>query len=419
MPFTYCCVPGCSNRGGHLFPKDGELKKKWLNAIKRNSYEEKHKEWTPSKSSVVCHDHFLQSDYTSSFEENIEINDPCTSDIGREECVESTTTPIVPDAESHILYTAVPLNSEFSCQTPPWVSLAIENFRHDDAGVLFYTGLANYNDFKFVLASLGEGIYHMNYMYNRVDQLNIENHFFLTLIKLRRHKTNFELSRLLSISEHSVTNIWITWLNFMSGQWKELDLWPSRDLVRFFSPSDFKLKFPSTRLFVDGTEMPVKKPKSPIAQQSTYSTYKNRNTVKVLVGCSPSGLVSYVSDSYGGSVSDRQIVERSNLINLCDPGDSIMADKGFNVQDLFAPSDVTINIPTFFKKRNRMTGKTVLRDRKISSKHVHIERIIGLAKTFKILTVAMNRTETKLSSDIIFVVFMLCNFRQCIIPRHA
>ncbi|VDI07047.1 Hypothetical predicted protein [Mytilus galloprovincialis] len=205
----------------------------------------------------------------------------------------------------------------------------------------------------------------------------------------------------------------------MSGQWKELDLWPSRDLVRFFSPSDFKLKFPSTRLFVDGTEMPVKKPKSPIAQQSTYSTYKNRNTVKVLVGCSPSGLVSYVSDSYGGSVSDRQIVERSNLINLCDPGDSIMADKGFNVQDLFAPSDVTINIPTFFKKRNRMTGKTVLRDRKISSKHVHIERIIGLAKTFKILTVAMNRTETKLSSDIIFVVFMLCNFRQCIIPRHA
>jgi hypothetical protein len=25
-----------------------------------------------------------------------------------------------------------------------------------------------------------------------------------------------------------------------------------------------------------------------------------------------------------------------------------MADKGFNVQDLFAPYDVTINIPTFF-----------------------------------------------------------------------
>jgi len=30
-------------------------------------------------------------------------------------------------------------------------------------------------------------------------------------------------------------------------------------------------------------------------------------------------------------------VERSNLVNKCDPGDEIMADKGFNVDDLFLP----------------------------------------------------------------------------------
>ena len=63
---------------------------------------------------------------------------------------------------------------------------------------------------------------------------------------------------------------------------------------------------------------------------------------------------------------------------MCDPGDSIMADKGLNVQDLFAPFDVSINIPTFFRKRNRLTGNIVLHDRKISSKRVHIERLIGL-----------------------------------------
>jgi hypothetical protein len=72
-------------------------------------------------------------------------------------------------------------------------------------------------------------------------------------------------------------------------------------------------------------------------------------------------------------------IKQTNVISLasfvCDKGDSIMADKGFNVQDLFAPYDVTINIPTFFRKKNRMTGKTVLKDRAISSKRVHIERI--------------------------------------------
>ena len=42
---------------------------------------------------------------------------------------------------------------------------------------------------------------------------------------------------------------------------------------------------------------------------------------------------------------------RSPLVNICDPVDSIMSDKGFNVQDLFAPKDAKVNIPTFFKKK--------------------------------------------------------------------
>lgn len=38
---------------------------------------------------------------------------------------------------------------------------------------------------------------------------------------------------------------------------------------------------------------------------------------------------------------------------MCEPGDSIMADKGFNVQDLFASNDITVNIPTFFKRKKQ------------------------------------------------------------------
>ena len=62
---------------------------------------------------------------------------------------------------------------------------------------------------------------------------------------------------------------------------------------------------------------------------------------------------------------------------------------------------------------------TVLRDRKISSKRVHIERLIGLAKTFKILKGPLNSTETKLASEIAYVCLTLCNFRKCIVPKHA
>ena len=304
-------------------------------------------------------------------------------------------------------------------QTSTWPSLCVEKFIYDPPGIMFYTGLQTYEVFIFVLATLGNAVYELNYLYYRSEQLSVENQLFLTLIKIRQHKTNFELSRLFNISETAVVNIWVTWVNFMAKQWREVNMFPDRNIVRFFSPLGFKAKFPSTRIIIDGTECPVMKPKSPIAQQATFSTYKNRNTIKLLVGATPGGLVNYVSPAYGGSTSDRQICERSNLLTLCDKGDSIMADKGFNVQDLFAPYDVTINIPTFFRKKNRMTGKTVLKDRAISSKRVHIERIIGLAKTYKILKEPLNVTETKLASEITFVCFMLCNFKPCIIPETA
>ena len=63
-----------------------------------------------------------------------------------------------------------------------------------------------------------------------------------------------------------------------------------------------------------------------------------------------------------------------------------------------------------------------LKDRKIASKRVHIERIIkfiGLAKTYKILRDPMMNMESSLASRIVKVVFMLCNFRKCIVPENA
>ena len=149
----------------------------------------------------------------------------------------------------------------------------------------------------------------------------------------------------------SVYGVIITWIKFMSLQWQEVDLWPDRDLVNFFSPSDFRAKFPMTRVILDGLEIPVKKPSNPAAQQITFSSYKNRNTAKVVAGITPGGLISYLSPAYGGSASDRQIIERSWLTKRTDPTDAIMADKGFDMQDIFAPYDVTVNIPTFFRKK--------------------------------------------------------------------
>lgn len=231
-----------------------------------------------------------------------------------------------------------------------------------------YTGLEAYDAIKFLFYTFGDTVNELTYYYGTSPSLSPENQLFLTLVKLRLARSNAELADMFRISEKEVVNIFVTWANFMYFQFKDIGWWPSRDLVKFYSPSDFKLRFPSTRIIIDGTEIPIKRPKQPVIQQGTYSSYKNRSTVKVLVGVAPGGLVSYVSDAYGGAASDQQICERSSLMTFCDPGDSVLADKGFNVQDLFISSKVIINIPEFFRKKNRMSGRSVVNDRKIASK---------------------------------------------------
>lgn len=238
--------------------------------------------------------------------------------------------------------------------------------KFSDSEIHHYTGLETYEKFQMVLQTLGPAENHLSYFYGFKPTLSVEDQFFLTLIKLRTHPCNKELCIYFDLNEKQISNIFITFINFMYLQWSEINWWPNRELVKYFAPSDFYSKFPNTRCIVDGTEFPIMRPNKPVAQQATFSTYKNRTTMKSLIGSTPGGLISYISPAFAGSTSDRQIVERSSLPQMCDMNDELMADKGFNVEDIFLPYHVSINIPTFFKKKTCMSNETVQRDRKIS-----------------------------------------------------
>lgn len=107
-----------------------------------------------------------------------------------------------------------------------------------------------------------------------------------------------------------------------------------------------------------------------------------------MVGITPRKAVSFLIDAYGGCTSNRQIMEDCTLYteanHYFEKGDSIVADRVINVQDLFALQGVKLNIPTMLKEKTQLDPGEIAKDTQISSMSVETKRVIDLAKRLKL-----------------------------------
>jgi len=97
-------------------------------------------------------------------------------------------------------------------------------------------------------------------------------------------------------------------------------------------------------------------------------------TWKSLVGISPAGVITYISDLWAGSISDKQITKESGIVQLCEPGDSIMTDKRFTISDLTTPLGIGLTIPPFKKKKKQFLKRDVEKTKDIANARIHVER---------------------------------------------
>ena len=142
------------------------------------------------------------------------------------------------------------------------------------------------------------------------------------------------------------------------------------------------LKTPSTRVIIDCTELFCQRPSSLTIQSSLFSHYKYHVTYKGLVGIAPSGGIIFVSELYDGSISDVEIVKRCGILQkeLWRDSDSLMADRGFTIQNLLKPLGVSLNIPAFLQGREQLTMEEVTESQTIAAVRIHVERAIQRVK---------------------------------------
>ena len=173
-------------------------------------------------------------------------------------------------------------------------------------------------------------------------------------------------------------------------------------------PDVFKQKFPNTRVIIDCTEIAVEAPESWHARSVFYSDYKSHNTYKAVIGITPAGGLSFVSELFPGSVSDREIVCRCGVLNpiFWDKDDEIMADKGFTIRDLLDQIGVKLNIPIFMENNAQFSAEQVIVNQRIASLRIHVERYINRIKNFHILDRPLPLTMHGSANQI----FTICSF---------
>ena len=115
---------------------------------------------------------------------------------------------------------------------------------------------------------------------------------FLVLYWLCCNALEKDIGNRFDLHPSSVSCIILSWIN-LYFKLKQLPIWASRQMVNDTMPACFKAHYPQTRI-IDCTEILIQMPSSFRAQSQTYSQYKSHNTAKVLVGISPSGMITLI-----------------------------------------------------------------------------------------------------------------------------
>ncbi|RMX53509.1 hypothetical protein pdam_00017347, partial [Pocillopora damicornis] len=121
-------------------------------------------------------------------------------------------------------------------------------------------------------------------------------------------------------------------------------------------------------MVIDCTDIKFAAPVLMSQQSATHSSYRGMNSIKVIIGVAPNA----------------EITHESGLLNHLTPGDMILVDKGFLIQDI-VPHGVSVKIPPFLNK-GAFTESEAKATKGMARCHIHVERVHAWLKDFRILT---------------------------------
>lgn len=242
-------------------------------------------------------------------------------------------------------------------------------------------------------------------------KLTAREEMILTLMKLKLGLLDEDLADRFNVSTSHVSRIFTTWLNILSEVFGALVYNPPREIVRENLPLKFKnSQYSGVRHIIDCSEVFIEKPQNLEVRAKTWSDYKQHHTAKFLVSITPSGMFNFVSETWGGRASDKHITTYSGFLDIIEPYDVILADRGFQIQREVTLQNAFLMVPPSRRGVAQMTQGEVKKTKEIANHRIYIEQAIRRMKYFRILKYEIPITLCQHMDKIVKVVCGICNF---------
>ena len=265
--------------------------------------------------------------------------------------------------------------SEYNLLKSNYDNVNYKSITEDENKLHFYKGIPAVAIFDLVFDFVENSI-------NQSDtsKLTKKELFSMVLMRLKLGLLEQDLAYRFGISQASVSRILHKWLSILATRLSFLVTWPRREELRKILPACFSESFPECSVIIDCFEIFIEKPSDPNARAQTYSPYKSHNTIKILVGITPQGTISYISKPWGGRVSDVYLTENCGLLKHLLPGYLVLADRGFTVQESVGLYCAELKIPELTREKAQLEQKSVDETREIAAVSIHVGRVIGLLR---------------------------------------
>ncbi|XP_014228695.1 uncharacterized protein LOC106653677 [Trichogramma pretiosum] len=239
-------------------------------------------------------------------------------------------------------------------------------------------------DSKLYLGILPEWLWILNLLQQQTD-LPLD-HIKLTLQKIRLNDTFTRLGPAFSYSNCQAGRIFNKSVQKLAHLLKTLIYAPSQESVKKLLPIQFRANFSDVYLIIDAFEIQILKPTDPVHQSLTWSEYKKCNTLKYLVAVTCDGMIAYISQGYGGRISDVLLFEKCGITQILPEGCGILADRGFKqIDNILNQFNCKLIRPPSVSSTVKPSKSEVLLTKRIASIRIHVERVIRRIREYKLL----------------------------------